>query len=315
MGMTSYLKGRKGWIVFALTIMLAFGLWTSWSERSPADERAMRIELREWLNAHFSELMDQDDGWHGLHARSLQPDPDAPVLVLVHGLDEPGSIWDELIPALDTAGFEVWELRYPNDQAIDRSADFLAERWLALDSKRPVALIGHSMGGLVIRDFVTRWRHPVGSPERLGGPPVSGVILGGTPNHGSEFARFRVMLELRDQLPHIADRPYPAFAALRDGTGVAKIDLRPNSEFLTDLNARPWPPQVQIVLIAGLLLESIEMLGDGVVPLESVELAHAPAPVVVNASHRGMFVRLLGADAAPPAIAVVLDTLRQWREH
>ena len=313
--MASGLKGRMGWIVFALVIMLAFGLWTGWSERNPADERALRIAWHEWLDAHFSELMDQDDGWHGLHARSEHPDPDAPGVVLVHGLDEPGSIWDVLIPVLNAAGFEVWEFRYPNDQAIDRSADFLAEHWLALDSKRPVALVGHSMGGLVIRDFVTRWRHPVGQPERLGGPPVSGVILGGTPNQGSEFARFRVMLELRDQLPHMADRPYPAFAALRDGTGVAKIDLRPGSDFLAELNARPWPQQVRILLIAGLLLESTELLGDGVVPLESVKLAHAPEPVVVQASHRGMFVSLLGGDAEPPAIAVVLDTLDHWRQH
>lgn len=313
--MASGLKGRLGWIVFALAIMLAFGLWTGWSERNPADERALRVAWHEWLDAQFSELMDQDDGWHGLHARSERPDPDAFAVVLVHGLDEPGSIWDELIPELNAAGFAVWEFRYPNDQAIDRSADFLAEHWLALDPKRPVSLVGHSMGGLVIRDFVTRWRHPVGQPERVGGPPVTGVILGGTPNHGSEFARFRVMLELRDQLPHLADRPYPAFSGLRDGTGVAKIDLRPGSDFLTELNARQWPHDVRMLLIAGLLLESTELLGDGVVTLESVALEHAPEPVVVHSSHRGMFLRLLGIDPEPPAIGLVLDTLLKWREH
>ena len=153
------------------------------------------------------------------------------------------------MPALDAAGHAVWEFRYPNDQGIDRSADFLAAHWPELPADRPVAMLGHSMGGLVARDFVSRLRR-AGMP----GPAVAGVILVGTPNRGSDWARLRVWLELRDHFPTGQGRRFSLFAALRDGTGEAKIDLRPGSDFLDALNARPWPGGVPIRAIAGRLL-------------------------------------------------------------
>jgi pimeloyl-ACP methyl ester carboxylesterase len=294
--------------------------------------------------------MAPDKGWHGLHLRETAPgsgSPGRPRVVLLHGLDEPGGIWDDLAPALGAAGYEVWELRYPNDQGIDRSAAFLAERWPDLPTDRPAVLIGHSMGGLLAREFVSRWRHPVGETARVEGPPVSGVILAGTPNHGSEWARLRVWLELRDQFPSVAGRRFSLFAALRDGTGEAKVDLRPGSDFLRDLNARPWPQSVPVLAIAGRLLDqtadqtadlmagfdavSAECqsgalrrrlaawwsgigagLGDGVVTVDSVRLPGVPPPLVVVASHRGMLLRTLPGDPEPPAIAPMIEALREW---
>jgi hypothetical protein len=175
------------------------------------------------------------------------------------------------------------------------------------------------------------------------GAPVSGVILVGTPNQGSEWARLRVWLELRDQFPTSNGRRFSLFASLRDGTGEAKVDLRPGSDFLRELNARPWPSSVPVLPIAGHLLDqpasltagldaaSAECksgalrqrlaawwsgigagLGDGVVTLDSVRLPDAPPPLVVNASHRGMLLRLLSGDPEPPAIAPIVATLRAW---
>ncbi len=287
--------------------------------------------------------MTPDDGWHGVHLRLAPAGAAGPRVLLVHGLDEPGTIWDDLVPALGPAGFEVWEFRYPNDQAIDRSADYLAAHWAELPADRPVVLIGHSMGGLVARDFVSRLRHPVGVPPPVAGVAVAGVVLVGTPNRGSEWARLRVWLELRDHFPTGQDRRFSLFAALRDGTGAAKVDLRPGSEFLEGLNARPWPSRVPIRVIEGRLvspppdlaagLEEAaaeahsavlagqlaawwsgigEDLGDGVVSLYSAQVAGGPPPVVLNASHRGLLLRLLPGDPEPPAIAPILATLRGW---
>jgi pimeloyl-ACP methyl ester carboxylesterase len=206
-----------------------------------------------------------------------------------------------------------------------------------------VVLVGHSMGGLVVRDFVSRLRHPEGAAAVVGGPAVAGVILAGTPNQGSEWARLRVWLEIRDKLAPGADRRFPLFAGLRDGTGAAKIDLRPGSAFLRELDARPWPARVPVRVIGGILLEpppsmtaSLESigdelvspelasalhawwsdigdgLGDGVVPVESLPFDGAPPPVLVSASHRGMVARFFASDPEPPAIAHIVDIATGW---
>ena len=335
---------RRRWLL-AVGLLLVGALallWIGWSESHPREERRLRVLVQDRLSDWFPQDMAPEPGWHGIHAQVVSAAATGPRILLVHGLDEPGSIWDDLIPALGDAGFEVWEFRYPNDQGIDRSADYLAERWGDLPGDRPVVLIGHSMGGLVARDFVSRLRHPVGEPPRGLGPAVSGVILVGTPNQGSEWARLRVWLELRDQFPTGQGRRFSLFAALRDGTGAAKIDLRPGSDFLRTLNARPWPDGVQLLAIEGRLLAPPDLsagldaaaaeagsddlrrrlmdwwssigdgLGDGVVTLDSARLPDGAEPLILDASHRGLLVRLLPGDPEPPAIGPIIATLRRW---
>jgi pimeloyl-ACP methyl ester carboxylesterase len=319
-------------------------LWTGWAERDPQAERELRVLVQDHLRDWFPEEMRPAPGVYGLAPRSpMTAVGTAPRIVLVHGLDEPGGIWDDLVPALEHAGFEAWEFRYPNDQGIDHSADLLAEHWPQLESDRPVVLIGHSMGGLVVRDFVSRLRHPEGAAPAVGGPAVAGVILAATPNQGSEWARLRVWLEIRDKLAPGTDRRFPLFAALRDGTGAAKIDLRPGSAFLRQLDERRWPARVPVRIIGGVLLEPPpsmtaglkaigdelvapelasalhawwsdlgDGLGDGVVPVASLRFNGAPPPVLVPASHRGMLARFLASDPEPPGIAHILDIAAGW---
>jgi pimeloyl-ACP methyl ester carboxylesterase len=326
-----------------LSVLLAL-FWSWWAESDPEAERELRVLVQDHLHEWFPEEMGPASGVYGLFLRSAKaPDGTAPRAVLVHGLDEPGSIWDDLVPALEEAGFEVWEFRYPNDQGIDRSTDLLAEHWPQLERGRPVVLIGHSMGGLVVRDFVSRLRHPEGAAPGIGGPVVTGVILAGTPNQGSEWARLRVWLELREQLVPGSDRRFSLFAGLRDGTGAAKIDLRPGSAFLMEMDQRQWPAQVPVRIIGGVLLEpppsmterleSIgddlvsptldsalrswwsdigDGLGDGVVPVASLTFPGAPPPILVPASHRGMLARFLASDPEPPAISPIVGIASGW---
>ena len=327
---TARRRGLRVLAIGLLSLLGATALWTWWAEDHPRDERRLRVLVHDQLTAWFPRQMDLHDGWHGLRQRVLPAEAPRGQALLIHGLDEPGSIWDDVAPALGAAGFAVWELRYPNDQGIDRSADYLAQQWPELPAERPVVLIGHSMGGLVARDFVSRIRHPVGAPALIAGPAVAGVILVGTPNQGSEWARLRVWLELRDQFAASQARPFPLFAPLRDGTGEAKIDLRPGSDFLQALNARPWPESVPIRAFEGQLLTPSPPLsagarpgawwsgiaadvGDGVVTLESARLPDGAASLVPNASHRGMLLRPLPGAPEPPAIAPILATLRDWQ--
>ena len=326
-----------------LSVLLTL-FWTWWAESHPQGERELRVLVQDQLHEWFPEEMSPASGLYGLSPRSSKTAAGtAPQVVLVHGLDEPGNIWDDLVPALDEAGFEVWEFRYPNDQGVDRSAELLAEHWPQLEPDHPVVLIGHSMGGLVVRDFVSRLRHPEGAAPAVGGPAVAGVILAGTPNQGSEWARLRVWLELREQLVPGVDRRFSMFAGLRDGTGAAKIDLRPGSAFLKEMDEREWPARVPVRIIGGVLLEppptmtaglesiadelvSSELdsalrswwsdigdgLGDGVVPVASLTLRDAPAPILVPASHRGMLARFFASDPEPPAIAHIVDIAAGW---
>lgn len=339
-------------VILAGTV-LAAASWTGWTERHPEQERELRLLVQDKLQSWFPEAMQPAEGTYGLFPRTPLTASALPRVVLVHGLDEPGSIWDDLVPALEAAGFEAWEFRYPNDQAIDQSADLLAELWAELPADGPVAMLGHSMGGLVIRDFVSRWRHPVGAAPAVGGAPaaprvegapVRGVILAGTPSQGSEWARLRVWLELRDHFAANPARRFSLFAALRDGTGAAKIDLRPGSRFLEELNARPWPAAVPVQVIGGHLVEPPdamtgginaiqaelgsaelggalrdwwselgESLGDGVVAVASLDVPGAPPPLLLPASHRGMLLRLFPDDPEPAAIAPILALLNSWQ--
>ena len=336
----------KRLIVVGLIVLLPLVIlatWLSWTEQHPEQERELRIEVQDRLHEWFPEAMELPDELLGFVPRSETFDEEAPPDVLMlHGLDEPGNIWDELVPSLDAAGLNGWEFRYPNDQAIEHSTDLLAEYWAELDADHSIILVGHSMGGLVIRDFITRYRHPVNDAPRVEGPRIDGVILVATPNHGSDWARLRVWLEVREWLVDIREQRFSLFAGLRDGTGAAKIDLRPDSAFLAELNARPWPDAIPVRIIGGALPEptpameeslaamseqfgleglperiaewwnrTSEELGDGVVPVESLHLQGHPEPHILDASHRGLLVPGPLHDD-PPAIAPILQILEHW---
>ena len=297
----------------------------------------VRLEMRRLMETWFPQAMAPVPSVHGLFPLR-EVDGAELTVVLVHGLDEPGGIWDDLVPALEDKSVNLWELRYPNDQAIDRSGQFFAEQWDDLPSELPTVLIGHSMGGLVIREFVSAWRHPVGVEPRVRGARVQAAYLVGTPNHGSEWARLRCWMELRDHFPDKGSSDFSLFAALRDGFGVAKIDLRPGSGFLTTLNTRAWPEAVDLRMIAGVVMDDARMqaslkallerapdessqealqrwwegvsshLGDGVVTVESVTLEGFAEPVMCVASHRGLIKHTVFESGAPPAVPV----LEEW---
>lgn len=124
--------------------------------------------------------------WH-------RPDPAAPPtesrrspVLLVHGYGGTEHMWHPLRAALATAGFDhVIALRYNTFRAdIRRVADWLvdqAERTMHACDSRAVHLIGHSMGGLVVRSAV--------QSRGLGDRARTAVTLA-TPHRGTRFALF-----------------------------------------------------------------------------------------------------------------------------
>jgi len=156
----------------------------------------------------------------------------------------------------------------------------------------------------------------------------------------------RAWLEIREFAADLPSGRFSLFAALRDGTGAAKIDLTPGSEYLRELNARPWPSHIPIRIIGGRLTEPTpqmqaslgqlsgelrlpelkrsirglwkqagESIGDGAVAVDSLKLDHTPAPLILEASHRGLIASMPWSSAPPPAIEPVISYLEDWRRN
>ena len=272
----------------------------------------------------------------------LSPAAPAPkrIVLLVHGLDEPGEIWNDLAPLLRSKGYRVARLDYPNDQAINKSADCLAAALRALRAAgtEEVDLVCHSMGGLVARDVLTRADYYNGGADAHSGlPDVRRVVLVGTPNKGAPLAPLRLALEVREQFTRWFDD-----GALVDsltgffgeGAGDAGRDLAPGSDFLADRNARPQPRGVPFTLVVGVASpigesDVLSMLdtplarlvlaekdaafiareardlfgavGDGVVPVSSALLEGVDDVVEISANHRSLLRTTAIGDAAKHA--------------
>jgi pimeloyl-ACP methyl ester carboxylesterase len=201
------------------------------------------------------------------HLADVPPSVAPHLVLLIHGLDEPGGIWDDLAPALQAQAFHVARFDYPDDGPLATSADQLAAALRELKSRgvQRVDLVCHSMGGLVARDALTRPAYYGGQARgRADLPDAEHLFLFGTPNAGSPWASLEPLGELRERLVQWADLGWsasdrPGRSTWRgggaEGHGEAGRDLRPGSAFLTDLSARPLPTGCAITVVVGLAAE------------------------------------------------------------
>lgn len=191
------------------------------------------------------------------------PTPDR-IVLLIHGLDEPGSIWDDLAPALRAGdrpdAYAVARFDYPNDQSAAMSAPLLsaALRELARTGTTRVDLVCHSMGGLIARDVLTRAPDYAGDARAHAElPAVERLIMVGTPHTGSPWAKLRAIGEIREQIARFWNDPKHdargLLGYLNDGLGEAGDDLLPGSPYIKGLNSRPLPTGVATTIIAGRL--------------------------------------------------------------
>jgi pimeloyl-ACP methyl ester carboxylesterase len=304
-----------------------------------APDAAARVEARYGFVVH------RDDG------SAVSPSVEnlgEHAVVLVHGLDDPGKVWNVLAPALVEEGYTTCEFFYPNDQAIVSSADLLVEHLATLRTLgvRRVSIVAHSMGGLVSRWALTDTRGyggQVRGHDHL--PDVERLIMIGTPNHGSKMARFRLAGEIREQVERTLSGDGVLFGSIFDGTGEAKLDLLPDSTFLATLSGRLHPADLPITIIAGntspvtstqiqrlkpLIQEKIGPaasqpagdlfdsladvsagMGDGVVSVESARLEGVEDFVIVEANHLTMIRNYATSSTRiPPAVPLVLERLR-----
>jgi pimeloyl-ACP methyl ester carboxylesterase len=199
-------------------------------------------------------------------------------VVLVHGLD-----WfrDTLQPTADylhAQGYETINVRYPSRKV---AAPAEAAAWVreviareCQDRKKRIHLVAHSMGALVVREYLSG-----GKPDRLGR-----VIFLAAPNQGTPLAdalRWKPLARLVS----------PAVAA---SCGV-KCQERLTAEAAK--SQRPLPASVDYA--PGVLMGNqpgwfpylspfLKGPDDGVVPVSSGHLDGMAALRVVRASHTGM---------------------------
>ena len=130
-----------------------------------------------------------------------------------------------------------------------------------------------------------------------------------------------------------------------DGAGEAKIDLLPGSRFLTELNARPHPEGVDMLIIAGMtspwnendinrwvgdlrqrvsddkrewvdelgknMVALTRGLGDGLVTVESTRLAGVPHRTV-DGTHLSMIRNITsGSNRIPSAVPIIVERLKR----
>ena len=241
-------------------------------------------------------------------------------ILLIHGLDEPGLVWNQLAPVLMKNGYDVWTFTYPNDGRVEKAAQFLLDELihgLPRDGKKLI-FIAHSMGGLVARSLLSDPLLEANQKkERI--PGISRLIMVGTPNHGSQMVRFRWITEIRDQVWHWMHTRVSLFHPLLDGAGAAGVDLLPGSLFLSTLNGKTHYPGVESVVIAGEWAGFFpdkmdgwrDVIGDGLVSISSASLGDTPL-IRVPGGHLSMIRNYFWQnDRIPPAIPVILSILQK----
>jgi pimeloyl-ACP methyl ester carboxylesterase len=213
----------------------------------------------------------------------------------------------KLTLSLRKAGYDAVLLDYDWRRDIASLGRTLADR-IAADGGDEIAIVGHSMGGLVARAALTH----------DSGKRVSQVILLGTPNSGSLAAvqalrgtysvvRKIAMLDLRHSAEFLSQRVFSTFPGLHEllpaGRGASDLDLfdaaawpaegpKADTALLRDaagLDARLAPADARFHLVigcnrttaTGVALRDGEfeyeysLQGDGTVPIELARLAGA----------------------------------------
>lgn len=231
--------------------------------------------------------------------RAALPEVRDRVLLLVHGLcmsdrrrsNAAGSIHDHgeaLVAALDGT---LLRLRYNSGRHVSTNGRELASLLAQLDAEWPmplraITLVGHSMGGLVIRSAL-HVAHETGAPWLS---RVDRAVYLGTPHHGAALERagnrLHAALGVSRYVAPLADLATVRSAGITDlrHGNVVEADWRGRDDRFADHADRrqptPLTPGPRHVAIAATLSEDPHgplgrLLGDGLVDVASATGRHA----------------------------------------
>ena len=218
------------------------------------DKREMgktRRDLKAWIRRSIESRGQPDGkGRFGLRLGEgwQEADPKKHLVLVMHGFNSAPSQITGLVNAVQKSELPLGTYAYPNDQPIAASAQRLSDdlKQLAADHpRRRLALVTHSMGGLVARAVIENPKLDPGNVAKL--------IMVAPPTHGSQLAHLSFGVEIWEYLirPSEASQVSRFYAAVEDGLAEADYDLRPDSDFLRELNGRGRNKQVQYSLFLG----------------------------------------------------------------
>lgn len=260
------MKAPASVVSWLAVLVLAAALGTSAPRPSLADEapsgvvaslatsavrEATDYRYRRWLRDRIWDDADEaryglqlEDGW----LRAAAAEPDLPLVVLVHGFNSTPARNAAVLEPIRAAGYPCASFAYPNDWDLRKASALLSRQlknFARNHPRRDVALVTHSMGGLVARACVEDPRLDPGNVTRL--------VMIAPPSHGTLLAHFAVATDLWEHWLGRADGGCWTRCrdSVIDGLGEAADDLQPGSPFLTELNARPRHPRIRYALLLG----------------------------------------------------------------
>ena len=172
------------WLGFRLFVPLgsfafkwALGDWPA-TERGSLMQMLRAILLESWWMARLYYV---DQAWFGVSPRA-GTDTARPPLILVHGFACNAAVWRPLLAGADWSGRSVIALSleptYRNFEAQLQALDEAVLGVLEKAGAARVSLIGHSMGGLLIRAYAEQ------HPQR-----VAALVCVAAPHHGTWFGK------------------------------------------------------------------------------------------------------------------------------
>ncbi len=210
--------------------------------RLRCDRRAFGIASPQ--KSHLATIQ-LDEDWAG---RSTQ----RPVVICIHGLRSRPEVFDGLREFLRVEGFATAAVGYDDEQSIGDSAkqisQLVEEIFITQQAETPgppqppqLALVGHSMGGLIAREWAEN--------DRLGGQRIISVITVATPHGGSSWASMPPLLDLVTSGDF--DKVDVVDLILHQPSSAGLKDLAPGSRQLNRMNARRRRDDIRYTTIVG----------------------------------------------------------------
>jgi pimeloyl-ACP methyl ester carboxylesterase len=222
------------------------------------------------------------------------PDTSKVQVILVHGINGTPRDFRTLVPSLDPSRYQVWLFYYPSGLGLDQLGIILARAVDRIASERGsperVALVAHSMGGLVARRALNE------------------LCREGKPHY------LRVYVSI--------DTPYGGVesvsGAVKRGTELVPswVDVAAGSPFLTRLHQTPLPKDLPFHLWFGWGQQSAYgpgFAGDGTITLPSQLDRRAQAEATSMSGWGDTHVGILSDPKALEALANLLDAATTGR--